>query len=246
MRFLILSLLLAGGLFLLASGGGTYVVQPGDTLAGIAARHNTTAATLVELNRDRYPELAANPGLIRPGWELRLPAALRLPGVGEIAPGWQHLNATLLATPTPMPHPGVTAGSSSGMYIFAPRERRDLGEEAFARINRERQARGLTPFLWDEELYAMAVARARDMIARRYYGHFDPATGRALYPAPCGEVLSGGDNPAESWKGSAPHWRALMSDSYSAAIAVFRAEGIGRNIAVGLIRMRKEDICKLP
>lgn len=49
-----------------AAGGGTYTVQPGDTLSGIAARHGLDWRTLAMDNG------LANPDLILPGQTLRL------------------------------------------------------------------------------------------------------------------------------------------------------------------------------
>jgi murein DD-endopeptidase MepM/ murein hydrolase activator NlpD len=53
----------------LATAGGTYVVQPGDTLYGIARRNGTTVASLVALNG------LASPESIRIGQTLRLDGA---------------------------------------------------------------------------------------------------------------------------------------------------------------------------
>ena len=52
-----------------AEGPTTYVVQAGDTLGAIAARHGTTVAALVSLNG------LTNPNLIYPGQRLSLPGA---------------------------------------------------------------------------------------------------------------------------------------------------------------------------
>jgi len=48
----------------------THRVQPGDSLSKIAQQYGTTVEELVELNKDRYPSLVEDPGLIRAGWEL--------------------------------------------------------------------------------------------------------------------------------------------------------------------------------
>jgi LysM repeat protein len=49
---------------------GTYTVQKGDMLSKIAKEFDTSVAVLVELNKDRYPSLETNPGLIQHGWKL--------------------------------------------------------------------------------------------------------------------------------------------------------------------------------
>lgn len=58
-----------------AAATSTYTVVRGDTLSRIAARHHTTVARLVELNRQRYPSLAKNPNLIFAGWVLTFDAS---------------------------------------------------------------------------------------------------------------------------------------------------------------------------
>jgi LysM repeat protein len=59
-----------------ASGGGSHTVQPGDTLAGIAARHGTDAAALAALNG------IADPNVLSVGRVLRVPGALPSSGGG--------------------------------------------------------------------------------------------------------------------------------------------------------------------
>ena len=50
-----------------AGGGGSYTVQPGDTLSGIANRHGTSYQAIAQANG------IANPNLIRPGQTLTIP-----------------------------------------------------------------------------------------------------------------------------------------------------------------------------
>jgi LysM repeat protein len=61
------------------SVAGTYVVEPGDTLGGIAARHGTTSAALAEANG------ITNPNLISIGTRLTVPGGGG--GVRAAAPG---------------------------------------------------------------------------------------------------------------------------------------------------------------
>lgn len=70
----------------------TYTVRSGDTLGALARRYNTTAAELARLNG------IANPDLIRPGQQLRLPQ--------------QRAQAPATA-PMPRPRPEPTAQPSS-------------------------------------------------------------------------------------------------------------------------------------
>ena len=63
---LICTLVVAGCAPSLASSK-LYTVQPGDTLAKIAAANGTTVEKLVELNAEAYPSLESNPGTIEVG-----------------------------------------------------------------------------------------------------------------------------------------------------------------------------------
>ncbi len=137
-----------------------YVVQPGDTLSKIAAEYDTTVAELVALNRDRYPSLAANPSLIRIGWELRLPESiLQTPG----AQGSQQVKGI------PLPSPTVKA------FDIAEAE-----EQIVRLVNRARAEKGLPPLAIDLTLMEIALQRSRDMIERNYFSHYDPETGETL------------------------------------------------------------------
>ena len=57
------------------AGSGTYTVQPGDTLSGIAAKYGTSWQTLQQLNG------IANANLIYPGQVLKLPGGAPSPSV---------------------------------------------------------------------------------------------------------------------------------------------------------------------
>jgi hypothetical protein len=78
----------------LAAPGGVYVVQQGDTLAGLALSGTGDSLRYGELLRAN-PELAANPEQLTPGMELRLPSGWRMPGQGAIE------SRSLLNLPSP-------------------------------------------------------------------------------------------------------------------------------------------------
>ena len=64
-----------------ASGGGSYTVRPGDTLAGIAAGYGTDAAALASLNG------ITNPNVLSVGRVLRVPGDLPSSGGGGASAG---------------------------------------------------------------------------------------------------------------------------------------------------------------
>src|SRR5689334_3881624 len=70
--FLVITLGAAQGWWLSQPAGPStvsYVVQPGDTLSGIAVAHGTTVSSLVALNIEHYPGLAHH---LRAGYELQV------------------------------------------------------------------------------------------------------------------------------------------------------------------------------
>jgi LysM repeat protein len=75
------------------AGSGTYTVQPGDTLYGIAARFNTTINVLAQLNN------IVNPNLIYPGQVLKVPTAT-----------------------TPTPTPATPVPTQPGKHVVQPGE----------------------------------------------------------------------------------------------------------------------------
>jgi peptidoglycan/xylan/chitin deacetylase (PgdA/CDA1 family) len=87
--------------------GTTYTVRAGDSLSAIASSYGTTTAQLQAWNADRYPSLAANPGVIEPGWVLIVSGD---PGVTpRPAP----------ATTPPATTPPATAGCTAGNRVAA-------------------------------------------------------------------------------------------------------------------------------
>ena len=65
------------------AGGGTYVVQWGDTLGDIAARNGVSLATLLSFNRQIW-----NPSLVYPGQVINLPGSFNAPPPSNYGPAY--------------------------------------------------------------------------------------------------------------------------------------------------------------
>jgi len=194
-------------------GSGTYTVRPGDTLARIAKDHGTTVKTLVDLNKDRYPSLADNPGLIEVGWTLQLPGSA---DAGADTDAQNNATAKPVITPTP------------AMSI----EEAEL--EIVRLINEERAKVGAPALEVDPVLMEVARLRSEDMVERGYFGHNDPETGERLYRkmltdrgyhSPSGEIATKQPHytspPAmpwravRNWMNSQAHREIAVDSSYS-------------------------------
>ena len=192
-----------------------YVVQPGDTLAEIAARYGTTVEELVTLNRDRYPSLVERPDLIEVGWRLRVKGRI-----------WQPA-----PTPTRRAQVKVIGGQQDNPYTLP--DPRVLEEQIIVATNEVRAVHGLPPLERDEELMAIARWRAEDMIRRGYFSHNDPVTGELLVRTRCrgcgenlhqGGVILHGRGPVSSWMNSPGH-RANILNPHIRYIGVGVGEG---------------------
>ena len=146
-----------------------YTVQAGDTLQSIAQKNNTTVATLIDLNKSRYPQLESNPKTLRAGWELLIPTD------SDTAVEIEALLVRLAraASPPSTPAPPVPA---------APNQKiNDTVHYIFEGINNERSSQKLKPLTFDANLNNIAQVRSNDMISRQYFSHTDPKTGQVLF-----------------------------------------------------------------
>jgi uncharacterized protein YkwD len=185
----------------------TYTVQPGDSLSGIAERHNTTFETLVEANADRYPSLRENPRLIYVGWELVIPQSVVSLPVVEAA--------------------GVTI---QGAATATPFNTDALWQAIVRATNEERANRALPALLVDSTLMDVAQQRARELASS--YSHYGPNGERlweieaqqAGYPGQVGENIGKqpltagitGQDLIGGWMNSSAHRANLLSDRYAA------------------------------
>ncbi len=170
-RRLILGLALVALVLVVVGCGSaqTYTVQPGDTLSSIAQKNHTTVAALVDLNKDRYPSLAASPEKIPSGWQLQIP--------GQTDAGLQ-IEALIMqlahsADGSNAPAPAVAAAPTDKINTMVQRIQDG--------INAARAEKGLKPLVMDATLQYIAQVRSNDMITRSYFSHTDPKTGHVLF-----------------------------------------------------------------
>jgi uncharacterized protein YkwD len=130
-----------------------YTVQPGDTLAKIAAANDTTVEKLVELNVEAYPSLESNPSAIEVGWKLKVSG-----NVGGIS-------IVSKKGPTAPTHSGSTPTQLDQEAFEA---------EVISLINEERAKAGLVTLEADPTLIEIARVRGQDMVEKGYFSHYGP------------------------------------------------------------------------
>jgi uncharacterized protein YkwD len=185
----------------------TYIVQPGDSLSGIAERHDTSVEALIEANVDRYPDLEENPRMIYAGWELVIPVS----GMsGPLAAG---AGVAIQEAPTTAP-PNVES----------------MRQAIISATNEERINHGLPALRVDPSLTKVANQRARELASS--YSHYGP-DGEHLWEIEAQEVgylgqvgenigkqpLSAGltgDELIRGWMNSNAHRANLLSERYTA------------------------------
>ena len=232
-KFLFLVLVIGIVVVLFARGNvkaspGEYVVQPGDTLAEIAARYGVTVDDLVALNRDCYPSLVERPDRIEVGWRLRVPVKGEKRVLAEVRERAEQVAAyidalavTAVAPKQKQPTPVVKV-LPIGINDHS-NDPREIERPIFELTNRARAEHGLAPLKWDEELVEIARWRAADMVKRGYFSHYDPVDGTTLVltrcPS-CGENIAtnipSGSSFVDSWLGSPGHRANILNPRVTA------------------------------
>ncbi len=138
-----------------------YKVIPGDTLAGIANKFNSTVDAIVEENE------LDNPNDIYVGQVLRIPVNLVTPVPPTITP-----TPTFTPQPSgPTPTQQAGGGSGSGEPPCAYTENADFVAQMQTLINDFRTQNGLAQVTWSEQLAAAAQAHSVDMACNSLLSH---------------------------------------------------------------------------
>lgn len=137
-----------------------YQVQPGDTLAGIAAKFNSKEEDIITLNK------IENANALQSGQTLQIPVNLVT------------ATATLPSTSTPVtptiegqPTQAVATTPASGTSSCAPTENAAFVTELQTLINNARTSNGLPALTVNEKLTTAAKSHASDMLCNNYLSH---------------------------------------------------------------------------
>ncbi|MCS6909276.1 MAG: CAP domain-containing protein [Anaerolineales bacterium] len=157
---------------------------------------------------------------------------------------------SMTVQPSPVAPPVSVVTSPPETAIAAPPSADVAAAELYMveLVNARRQTAGLAPLIADPTLMSVARARAADMVARNYTGHYDPVTGASLArPAMraagftssylgenwygSGRALPEAVDAAMSWfMGDAPHRDNILNPNY-----VFLGVGLAHNGRLWLI-----------
>jgi uncharacterized protein YkwD len=129
-----------------------YIVLPGDTLAGIAARFNSLTEEIIRVNN------ITDANALRVGDRLQIPVNLITP------------TATLPPTSTPV-IPTVAGQPTQAPAACQITENATFVSELQTLINNTRTSNGLSALRVNERLAAAAKAHATDMLCNNYLSH---------------------------------------------------------------------------
>lgn len=97
-------------------------------------------------------------------------------------------------------------------------------KEALQSVNRIRNKVGISSLQWSEELYDIALKRAKDMVERNYFSHYTPEgydVGHYLgssfgFSENIGEGYYSCQETVEGWSNSIGHYQNLLFGTYGA------------------------------
>jgi uncharacterized protein YkwD len=173
----------------------------GNTLLNIAVQYGSSVKDI----------LAINPNLIP----------------SDLQPGQLVAVPIIFSPPRPTPAPNVP----TPVPVDPSAPLVDLQQQMLAAINAERAAQGLAPYQVDEQVAAVAIAHAQDMVRRSYLSHVNPEGQSVRDRVVAGDIIANlvGENiqsntrprdqtvsEALNWfMNSGPHRRGLLNPNYN-------------------------------
>ena len=139
-----------------------YTVLPGDTLAGLAVRYNSTEEDIITRNNIENPNVLNAGVILTIRINIVTPTATLPPTSTPITPTVAGGQPTQAATAAP------GTGSSS---VCAPTENATFVTELQTLINNARTSGGLSALTVNDQLAAAAKAHAIDMVCNNYFSH---------------------------------------------------------------------------
>jgi len=174
-----------------ATPGGSYTVQSGDTLSGIAQRHGVSLAQLLQAN----PQIT-NPSLIHPGQQITIPGGAQpAPAAPPPASPSQPAAPSQPTAPAPAPAPpppATAAAAGNGQYQNFNGEAHNFIGGNYTDLGRLADGRMPNP-LDPAGAEAMRVAAREDLTRLREQGVTDVRIWAGNVPG--GESVGGLDNP---------------------------------------------------
>jgi uncharacterized protein YkwD len=137
-----------------------YVVLPGDTLAGLAVRYNSTEEDIITRNN------IENPNVLNAGITLKIRINL-VTATATFPPTSTPITPTIAGQPTQ----AAATGTVSAPAACAPTENATFVTELQTLINKARTDSGLSALTVNDKLAATAKAHAIDMVCNNYLSH---------------------------------------------------------------------------
>lgn len=212
----------------LAFASSTYTVQPGDTMSKIAARNGITLSQLMSAN-----PAVKSASLIYVGQKLTIPSTKMVSytvqkgdTMSGIAKRFEISYAELLKANPNITNPAMIY---VGQKITIPdaNSLSSYEQQVFELVNKERVARGLATFKYNNNLAYCARVKSQDMIDKKYFAHNSPTYGSpfqmmekfGLRFSAAGENIAYGQKTAaevmNAWMNSPGHKANILSQAYT-------------------------------
>lgn len=228
MKAVVLTLALCLLTTTLAFADSTYTVKSGDTLSKIAGNNSLTLSQLLAAN----PSIK-NASLIYVGQKITIPSTKMVSytvksgdTMSGIAKRFEISYAELVKANPNIKNPSLIY---VGQKITIPdtNSLASYEQQVFELVNKERVARGLATFKYNNNLAYCARVKSQDMIDKKYFSHTSPTYGSPFqmmenfglrFSAAGENIAYGQKTPAEvmnAWMNSAGHKANILSQAYT-------------------------------